>query len=188
MLAYLFWHWPSPSVEEQDYQKRIAEFQEALRSQSPSGFASSIVFQLEHAPWDGGKGEVYEDWYLVENSAALDVLNEAAVSGMCKEPHDAVAKHAAKGAGGLYKVHSGELDLAKADVALWFAKPSGMSYEHLYRMLDAEIGRVGGSVWRRQMVLGPAPEFCWRGSKDGDYGLVEGFGGVKVATKKIWGE
>jgi hypothetical protein len=188
MLAYIFWHWRSPSVEEEVYQRRIAEFQEALRSQRPQGFEYSVVFKLDGVPWRGGDGEVYEDWYVVENSAALDILNEAAVSGACKEPHNAVAKDAAKGAGGLYRLHAGEVGLAKADVALWFAKPSGMSYERLYGMLDAEVGRVGGSLWRRQMVLGPAPEFCWRGSKDGDYGLVEGFGCVRVGVRKVWGE
>ena len=81
----------------------------------------------------------------------------------------------------------GEVGLATARVALWFAKPAGMSYEDLYRMLQAEVERVGesGSVWQRQMVLGPAPEFCWRGAQE--LRLPEGFECLNIAVKQIWG-
>lgn len=190
MLAYVFWHWRYASVGESVYERRIIEFQEALRRQRPGGFEYSVVLKVERAPWGGRDGEVYEEWYVVENSAALDGLNEAAVSGVCREPHNRVAKDAAGGAGGLYRLRVGEVGLVTARMALWFAKPAGMSYEALYRMLEAEVERVGGSgsVWQRQMVLGPAPEFCWRGSKDGDYGLIEGFGGLKVEVRRVWGE
>jgi len=74
-----------------------------------------------------------------------------------------------------------------ARMALWFAKPAGMSYEALYGMLQAEVERVGGSgsVWQRQMVLGPAPEFCWHSSQE--HRLPEGFECLDIAVKQIWG-
>jgi hypothetical protein len=166
--------------------RRIVEFHEALRTQRPRGFQFSVVLKAERAPWVGRDGEVYEEWYVVENSAALDVLNEAAVSGACKEPHDQVAKDAAGGAGGLYRLRAGEAGLAKTRVALWFAKPAGMSYETLYEMLQAEVERASGSgsVWQRQMVLGPAPEFCWHSAQD--YRLPEGFECLDIPMKQIW--
>ena len=79
MLAYVFWHWRFPTVEETAYETRIVEFQEALRTQRPIGFQFSVVLKAERTPWVGRDGEVYEEWYVVENSAVLDALNEAAV-------------------------------------------------------------------------------------------------------------
>jgi hypothetical protein len=186
MLAYVFWHWRFPTVEETAYERRIVEFQEALRTQRPRGFQYSVVLKVGLAPWVGRDEDVYEEWYVVENSAALDALNEAAVSGACKEPHNQVAKDAAGGAGGLYRLRAGEAGLTTARVALWFAKPAGMSYETLYGMLQAEVVRApaGGSMWQRQMVLGPAPEFCWHSAQD--YRLLEGFEYLDIPMKQIW--
>ena len=187
MLAYVFWHWPYPHIEEAIYQRHIIDFQEALRTHRPRGFQYSMILQVERVPWSGRDGKVYEEWYVVENSAALDVLNEAAVSGLCKEPHQRVAQDAAGGTGGLYRLYVGEAGLATARVALWFAKPAGMSYETLYGTLQAEIGQAAGSgsVWQRQMVLGPAPEFCWHSTLD--YRLPAGFECLNVGVKQIWG-
>jgi len=186
MLAYVFWHWPYPTVEETVYERRIAEFHEALRTQRPRGFQYSVVLKAGRVPWVGRDGEVYEEWYVVENSAALDALNEAAVSGACKEPHNQVAQGAADGAGGLFRLRAGEAGLATARVGLWFAKPAGMSYEMLYRMLQSEIEGAagGGSVWQRQMVLGPAPEFCWHSLQE--HRLPEGFEYLDIPVKQIW--
>jgi len=186
MLAYIFWHWRYPTVEETAYERRIVEFQEALRTQQPGGFQYSVVLKIERAPWVGRDEDLYEEWYVVENSAALDALNEAAVSGVCKEPHNQVAKDAAGGAGGLFRLRAGEAGLATARVGLWFAKPAGMSYEALYKMLQSEVERAAGSgsVWQRQMVLGPAPEFCWHSAQD--YRLPEGIECLDIPMKQIW--
>jgi hypothetical protein len=35
-----------------------------------------------------------------------------------------------------------------------------MTYESLYRLLDPLVEVNGAALWGRQMVLGPAPEFC----------------------------
>ena len=35
-----------------------------------------------------------------------------------------------------------------------------MTYGDLYARLEPPASRPGASLWRRQMVLGPAPEFC----------------------------
>jgi hypothetical protein len=45
--------------------------------------------------------------------------------------------------------------------APWFGKTAGVSYDGFFRRLG---GR--GSLWQRQIVLGPTPEFC---SLDDDY-------------------
>ena len=184
MLAYVFWHWPYPHVEETAYQKRITNFHKALRTQRPKGFQYSVVLKVEHAPWSGRDGDMYEEWYVVENSAALDTLNEAAISGPCKEPHNQIAKDAAGGAGGLYRLCAGEPGLTTVRMALWFAKPPGMTYETLYGRLQSEIEQAAGSVWQRQMTLGPAPEFCWHSPQN--HRLPEIFDCSSIPVTQIW--
>ncbi len=87
MLAYVFWHWRYPHIEKLSYQQLLIDFHTALRAQKPVGFDYSTVFQVEHVPWLSMAGEAYEEWYILENSAALDALNEAAITGLCREPH-----------------------------------------------------------------------------------------------------
>jgi hypothetical protein len=50
--------------------------------------------------------------------------------------------------------------LRRPQYAHWFAKPEGMSYRELFDQLAPLVGRVQGALWMRQMVLGPAREFC----------------------------
>jgi len=94
----------------------------------------------------------------VENSAALDPLNVAAVSGRAKSPHDAVAHAAVDFAGKLYMLIAGNPDGQGFEIR--FSKPSGLTYQDLYARLKPWSERAGVSVWRRMMVLGPPPEFC----------------------------
>lgn len=182
MLAYVFWHWRSPDIEKSAYQQHLIHFHEVLQTHKPDGFQRSATFQIEGAPWTTGEREAYADWYLVDNSAALDVLNAAAVSGVRQAPHDQVAHRTAKGAGGLYSLHSGSADLTAMRFALWFAKPAGMSYDTFYAL--PEIQQAPGSLWRRHMVLGPTPEFCLRCATD--YTLPEGFDCLKLPLTRIW--
>jgi hypothetical protein len=83
----------------------------------------------------------------------------------------------------LYRLSAGEPGLAKARVALWFAKPSGMTYENLYEILQPEVQQVADGLWQRQMTLGPTPEFCWHSLED--HRLPETFDYLKVALIHI---
>ena len=101
MLAYVFWHWPSPENGSDAYEDLQRAFHRVLAQAAPTGFRGSFVFRLDgHAAWLGGT-PAYADWYLVDGSAALDPLNVAAVSGACQEPHDRLARAAAAGVGSL---------------------------------------------------------------------------------------
>src|SRR3954469_18561645 len=123
MLAYVFWHVPGASVDREKYERLLIDFHKTLAAHAPAGFHTSPVFRIENAPWIGAGAAAYEDWYIVENSAALDALNDAAVSGPRKAPHDLVASFAASGAAGLYRLKSGSLDEMKyARHAWWFSK------------------------------------------------------------------
>src|SRR5262249_11507159 len=116
-----------------------------------------FVYRLDgQAAWLGGS-PAYADWYLVDNSAALDPLNIAAVSGVCEEPHARVAHAMAAGAGSLLGLYGGQPDVSAARHITFVTKPRTMSYD----IFKVEMGGIPTSgLWRRQMVLGPTPEFA----------------------------
>ncbi len=159
MLAYVFWHWRRPDAGAERYEELQRRFHVALRAAPPAGFLSSRSAAMVGAPWARGGAEAYEDWYLVENSAALDPLNDAAVTASRQAPHDAAAAVAEGGAAGLYRLRLGDpVDDPRAGV--WFSKPAGMSYAVLYGALEPLVRDARAALWCRQMVLGPGPEFC----------------------------
>ena len=160
MLAYVFWHWPQPGIDQDTYVAHLASFHQTLAANKPSGFQRSAVFRIRNADWLKTQGDAYEEWYLLDDSAAMDRLNEAAVSGACEEPHNRVAREAADGIGGLYRLRIGEENLAQARFAAWLSKPAGVSYNDFYAVLQPLTSREGVALWSRQMTLGPTTEFC----------------------------
>jgi hypothetical protein len=156
MLAYVFWHWKDGSIEGPRYESLMREFHESLARRPPPGFERSAAFGVERMPWMEAGG--YEEWYLVADTAALDPLNEGAVRPPHAEAHDAVARRAAGGAAGLYRLRRGNPDWPRLGSAQWFGKPRGMRYPDLDALLDPFV-RDGAALWMRQMVLGPV-EFC----------------------------
>jgi hypothetical protein len=160
-LAYVFWHWsdgPAPS-----YGDRLVAFHRALGAHPPRGFRSSRSFAVSGARWLP-RDAAFEDWYLIDDFAALGALNEAAISGARREPHDSVAALAAGGAGGLYALRAG--DPGEVATAWWFSKPAGTTYETFFGRLFPLAKEPGAALWQRQMVLGPAPEFCLRSPQE----------------------
>lgn len=149
MIAYLFFHHLADGADEVEYEAGLRHFHTALREGGVPGFVSSRTVQVE----DG-----YADWYLVETSAALDYLNDAAVTGARAPLHNAVAPDAVNFTGKLMKLVTGRYD-PEALVEIRFSKPRGMSYPDLYRRLEPWTVRPDTSLWRRMMVLGPPPEF-----------------------------
>jgi hypothetical protein len=149
VLAYVFSHRAAGGVDIAAYEESLRRFHAALAHASPIGFIASTTFRI---------GGAFSDWYLLESSAALDVLNAAAVSGARGPVHDAAARMATDGAGKLLSLAWGKPSM-EAGFEVRFAKPAGMSYVDLYARLQAWTGAPGVSLWRRMMVLGPPPEF-----------------------------
>jgi hypothetical protein len=150
LLAYLFFHRPDEGVDVAAYEEGLRRFHASLAAVRAGGFVSSRTYRV---------GDRYCDWYLVETSAALDALNEAAVGGSTGPVHDAVARMAADGAGKLLRLAAGSPD-AGARCEIRFSKPRGMAYADLYANLERWTRKAGVGLWRRMMVLGPPPEFC----------------------------
>ena len=184
MLAYVFWHWPYHDVDRESYQDDLIKFHRSLATSKPDGFQYSVVFRIKGASWIGDEVEAYEDWYLVEGSCALDVLNDAAISHSHKETHDRVALRAAGGAGGLYRFRNGQVNVRQSHFAAWLSKPSGTSYEMFYDSLSLWTSRSGVGLWGRQMVLGPTPEFCLLSPEKID--LPESSNGLTLRLEPIW--
>lgn len=165
MLAYVFWHWPQTTVDEQSYAAHLESFHRALAANKPDGFHRSIVFRIEDANWLDTRGPAYEEWYLLDDSAAMDPLNDAAVSGACEAPHNLVAREAAGGTGGLYRLRSAAEVLNEARFAVWLAKPEGVQYRDFYDALSPLTSQPNVALWGRQMTLGPTAEFCLHSQK-----------------------
>lgn len=156
MLAYVFWHVPRTGIAARDYESAHRAFHDVLWESGIAGLLGLRVFRLAAIPWLGGKPG-YEDWHLLENSAALDVLNGAAISQARQLPHDQIAAMAADGTAGLYALRLGSLnDVAEAH---WLSKPAGTSYRDFDASLKPHVDE-GGCLWGRRMTLGPTPEFC----------------------------
>jgi hypothetical protein len=79
MLAYVFWHRPADGVAPDAYAPLIARFHRSLARQPPGGFLHSASFALAAGNLLGEQ-PAFEDWYVVEDFAALGVLAEAAVA------------------------------------------------------------------------------------------------------------
>jgi len=150
VLAYVFSHRPADGVDVGAYEDALRQFHRELASASLNGFVESATFAV---------GGGYSDWYLLESTAAMDVLNAAAVSGARAPAHDSAARMAADGAGKLLSLADGRPSMDEG-FEVRFGKASGESYKDFYARLESWTGAPGVSLWRRMMVLGPPPEFC----------------------------
>jgi hypothetical protein len=162
MLAYVLWHHAAPSCASDRYASSVLAFHRSLRVHSLPGFRGSQTHVVPELPWTPRSG--FEDWYFVDDFHSLGTLNEAAVTGPRAQPHTNVAALAGWGAGGLYRLRAGSLGDSARWIALWFSKPAGESYAQLFTRLESAVA-AGAIVWGRELVLGPAPEFCIHASK-----------------------
>jgi hypothetical protein len=149
VIAYQFFHHIEDGADEVEYEAALRHFHVALREGGIPGFVGSRTYRT---------GDGYFDWYVIETSAGLDYLNDAAVSGSRSPLHEVIAMHAVDFTGKLLKLAAGMYD-PEFGVEIRFSKPRGMLYPDLYRRLEPWTERPDTSLWRRMMVLGPGPEF-----------------------------
>jgi hypothetical protein len=171
MLAYVFWHTPAAGVERAAYERELTGFHRSLSLRPPSGYRGSCAFRADAPPWRDGPAETepagtYEDWYLIDGWGALGVLEEAAVSRGHLSLHDAVARHAASGAGSVYRLREGQPELGEVRASVWVSRPAGQPTPGLTDLLADGIDPRRASLWRRCLALGPAPEHCLLGDAE----------------------
>ena len=184
MLAYVFWHWPQVDIDRDAYEDHLRGFQQTLAANKPAGFQESVVFRIRGASWLNTGDDAYEEWYLLDDSAAMDRLNDAAVSGACEEPHNRVAREAADGTGGLYRLREGVENLNEAKIAVWLSKPAGVSYKNFYADLGSLTSQTGVALWGRQMTLGPTTEFCIHSQSPVE--LPPGYSGHSIGLERVY--
>jgi len=156
MLAYLFWHQPAADHTVESYEQALVGFHRRMRDAAVPGLLASGTARVGGLPWMHGEG--YEDWYAVDDYSALGVLNDAAVDAAHVEAHDLVALAAEFGAGALYALERGAVDTPFSH-CVWLTKPIGVSYPEFREQLAIHAAGEAVTVWRRQMVLGPSPEY-----------------------------
>jgi hypothetical protein len=193
VLAYIFWHRPRAGTTVEAYEQAQVKFHRSLAHNPPMGLRGTAVFRVAELPWlPPGPG--YEDWYLVEDYTALGVLNEAAVGRGHRSAHDDLAHRFGAGAGGLYGLIEGHAHLDEGSVVVWVARPLAGSPGSERRGLGALLGDgmdpQHASLWRRQLVFGPAPEFCLL-AKELPAGvaptrLPQGWSATVLAREVLW--
>jgi len=157
MLAYIFWHRPSPTVETARYEEGLMRFQRNLAAQKIPGFLSATTFQIGPVPWLSDRSG-YEDWYVVEASWALDPLNAFAIAGAMQAPHDHVAAQLEEGHAGLYFHVGGERLVAAQSTITWLTRPRGIQWQPAVEAVRRKSPQA--NIWCRQMTLGVATEFA----------------------------
>jgi hypothetical protein len=166
VLAYIAWHRPAPGVDASAYERALQRFHRSLELVPPDGFRGSVAFGADRRPWvpadtagaDSRPG--YEDWYLVDSWAALGVLEEAAVARGHVTRHDAVAAKATGLRAGVYRLREGHARLERARVSVWVQPASGHAPPTIADLLGDGMDPETAGLWRRCLVLGPAPEYC----------------------------
>jgi hypothetical protein len=159
MLAYVFWHRPAAGVAPEAYAVLLERFHRSLAARPPAGFVHSGSFAVQAPNWLGDEA-AFEDWYVIEDFAALGVLNEAAVGRGHLSAHDAAARAAAEGTGAIYRLIEGSASLEHAHVAAWIDKPRGVASPLLAALLGDGMDGERAGLWQRQLAIGPAPEYC----------------------------
>ena len=157
MLAYVFWHVRRTEATTPEYEAAHRAFHDTLWATPVPGLLGLRIHRLAEIPWLAPGQGGYEDWHLLEDSAALDVLNDAAVTRARQAVHDRIAGMAAYGTAGLYSLRLGaRIEPASA---YWLSKPDRLKYAGFYESLQPLIDS-GCCLWGRRMTLGPTPEFC----------------------------
>jgi hypothetical protein len=182
-LGYVFWHWPRPAVSAREYGRRLAAFQSSLKAHGPDGLIEALSFRVTSLPWGERHAGSCEDWYVVRDFGALGALNEAAVVDANRKAHDDIAMEASGGAGGLYLLREASLSLSEARFATWIRKPTRMPYQAFLGRLSRLVGDRRTDLWQRQMVLGPAAEFCVH--SEGRLDLPKGFSPTNVRLSLV---
>jgi len=183
MLAYVFWHHPAAGAEVAAYEEALRSFHRTLTVHAPDGFLASAAFGFKDVPWFPAASG-YLDWYTVADFAGLGLLNDAAVAGARKDPHDHVARMAGAGFGGLFRLIDGRAAFAESNVGTWLKKPDGMKYDAFLQQVSKLIDPASMGLWQRQMSLGPGLEFCIHSPKRIE--APAAFGPVSIEFRPIW--
>ena len=159
-------------------------FHKALNENKPSGFRFSVTYRIQAVPWFTPRNEIFEDWYVMSNFAAMDVLDRAVLSTHGKEAHRYLMKNTAKASGGAFGLTKGVARMEDLPVANWLHRHRSFSNDKLVKMVEEQLPGGKYSFWNRAMALGPT-EQCLLSS--GPVELPSSYRAVSVQRKLVWG-
>jgi len=161
MLAYVFWHCPADGTARESYERDQDRLQRSLAARPPEGLRGSACFRAGAVDWLPGDGDGYEDWYLLDDWAAIGVLRQGVVAIGHHSAHAAAARHAGAGTGGVYRLSEGTVRLADVRLAVWVSTTREHPEDAVASLLLGDgLDRERSGLWRRELALGPAPEYC----------------------------
>jgi hypothetical protein len=194
VLAFLAWHRPAPDVAREHYESALERFHRSLAHRPPAGFRGSASVRVEQVPWLDGA--VYEDWYVIEDWAALGVLEDAAVSRGHVSAHNAAASLTGMETAAVYRLLEGSSNPGRASIAVWVAAARDHGRPALAQLLGDGIDPERDGLWQRCLVLGPAPEYCLLAGASSPEGeapagvapsrLPEGWTATTLAREVLW--
>ena len=166
-LHYIFWHWPRTGVDLGVYAGKLVRFQEEVENYLGGDLSGeTAAYRSAPPPWIPPDVTAFSDWYAVENGTLFDKLSDVTAGPAVKVAHSELAALYGGGAGSLYDYKKGyAFDPTFVQYTHWFAKPTGMSYEDFYALLEPITSLPNTTLLRRRMVLGPSPEFCLASEK-----------------------
>lgn len=184
MLAYVFWHTPFSDIDVLEYETALLGFHTDLAADRPAGLEASATYRISEVPWLNNLPG-YEDWCFIASSAALDILNKAAVRPERWNVHAAISSKTDFGHGGLYyHLHGAEQPIAGSRV-IWLKRPRGIRYEQPLRgIVDESEGFL--ICWRKLTVLGPSDEFAIIGNSSLEVSVPQGWQ-TRVVERRFLG-
>ena len=153
VLAYLSWHRPAPAVQAAAYEQALEQFHRSLAHRPPSGFRGSATFARPSCRGSPARASLaqaaYEDWYLLDDWAALGVLEEAAVARGHVSAHDRVAsRRAARRARSTASSRGTPASRTRTWRCGWRAR-SGHEHPSLSALLGDGMDPAVDGLWRR---------------------------------------
>ena len=175
----------APGCAAAAYEAAPARFHAALGAAPPPGFLRLALAGARAArPGRRAAAEAYEDWYLLEGSAALDPLNDGGGHRLAPGAPRCRRRRRRRAARPDSTRSAWARRAAPPGTATWFAKPAGMSYGALFATLEPLVRAQEGALWCRQMTLGPALEFCLHTSRPTR--LPAGFAPLALECRPVW--
>jgi len=148
LLAVVFWNSRRTSNDADSYESTLSEFHQALNSNKPEGFRFSATYRVAKTPWFTPKNEIYEDWYVRENFAALYSLDHAVMHTDSKDAHRYLMMNTAMASGAIYALSKGAARLDSLSEANWLLKPRKVTVDNFIESTKAQLADGKCSLWR----------------------------------------
>jgi len=184
LLAVVFWNSRRAKDDVGGYESSLTEFHQALNANKPEGFRFSATYRVAETPWFTPKNEIFEDWYVLKNFAALDSLDYAVMHTGSKDAHRHLMKSTAAASGAIFALTKGAARFDGLPEANWMLKPRNMTVDSLIASTRAQLPDGKCSLWTRALGLGPT-QHCLLSS--GPVVFPKNYRAFSAQRELIWG-